>query len=509
MSVFGRQSMQNRQVSVAVTSDLGPGMHPRISIRGGQFGLLDAGGQRYGAPVILQNTPQGQQVILRVIIIGSNPKKSRIFFDQPYDPDNPGPPDCFSDNGLAPSVNAATPMARTCAECRFSQWGSDTSQVTGKKTKACDEKKKLAVLVVGDTTRMAYELQVPPATLKNMAKYANMLAGQNAPGTNRKADVSDFVTAMFFVPGSTGVLDFTPYAWLTSSYIGQSGAIEVAVDAQLQPLMAPQGGEDVGALIDDIWQTNELDELLGLRDQAWQAPALSSPLPGMTGYIAHQVGHAAVEAAVAPPYPHGGAPQSAPVPGMPAVHTAAQPMSAVPGAPVAPLSPYGHGTPQHQAQQPVRAFVPPALPVGQPQAGAAPAPSHAPVTAPQPAGATPQAGGGRGRRRKSDGPAPPGNVTQFVPPGAAPTAPTAPAIGHMEIIPPQQPQVPPAMPGAAPQQEEIPPFLRRNNGSQPIPAAQGHTPGAPAFGMANPPAPATGVQGAIDAAFNLPTGRRG
>src|SRR5215472_10702176 len=125
MSVFGRQSMQHRQVSTAVTSDLGPGMHPRISIQGGQFALLDAGGLRYGAPVILQNTPQGQRVILRAIIIGSNPKKSRVFFDQPFDPANPGPPDCFSDNGLAPSVNATTPMARTCAECTFAQWGSD------------------------------------------------------------------------------------------------------------------------------------------------------------------------------------------------------------------------------------------------------------------------------------------------------------------------------------------------------------------------------------------------
>ena len=116
MSVFGRQSTHERAVSAALLSDLGPGMHPRVSIRGGQFALVDAAGMRYGAPVLLQNTAQGQKLVMLAIIVGSNPKKSRVFYADKYDPDSPGPPDCYSDNGLAPSSNSSTPQARTCAE---------------------------------------------------------------------------------------------------------------------------------------------------------------------------------------------------------------------------------------------------------------------------------------------------------------------------------------------------------------------------------------------------------
>jgi hypothetical protein len=290
MGVFGRQSMQDRAISAALLSDLGPGMHPRISIRGGQFALTDAGGQRYGAPVILQSTKEGQKMIMLAIIIGSNAKKSRIFYENAYDPDSPGPPDCYSDNGLAPSANASNPQARTCAECNWSKWGSDTSALTGKKTKACDEKKKLGIIVVNDTSGLSYELQIPPATLKNMAVYANMLQSFTPPGESRKADISDFITAISFVPGQTGILEFAPFAWINSAFIDEHGTLRVALDANNQPLLAPDEGQSVGDRIDEIWESGELNDLLGLKDVPWTPPALTGPLPGMTGYLEPQ-GH--------------------------------------------------------------------------------------------------------------------------------------------------------------------------------------------------------------------------
>ena len=63
--------LEGRNVAAAVAADLGPGMHPRVSIRGGAFHLIDAGGSRYAAPIILMNTPNGQVTTMRVIIIDS------------------------------------------------------------------------------------------------------------------------------------------------------------------------------------------------------------------------------------------------------------------------------------------------------------------------------------------------------------------------------------------------------------------------------------------------------
>ncbi|HEX8838236.1 MAG TPA: hypothetical protein VF748_14940 [Candidatus Acidoferrum sp.] len=285
-SIFDRNSTQERpSLGQSMLSELGGALHPRISIRGGSFALLDASGQRYGAPCILQQTPQGQKMVMLSIIVGSNPHKSRVYFDQPYDPDNPGPPDCFSDNGTAPSVNASNPQARTCAECEWGKWGSDTSQLTGKKTKACSEKKKIGILVVGDSTTHVYELQIPPATLKNLAKYVSQVVAISPPGTNRKAEPSDLITAISFVPGQTGILEFAAYAWLSSASFGPNGAIQVCLDAQGQPVVAADQGTEVADVIDEIWRGNELDEILGLKDQPWSPPALTGPLPGMHGRL--------------------------------------------------------------------------------------------------------------------------------------------------------------------------------------------------------------------------------
>jgi hypothetical protein len=440
MSIFNRNSMQERAgVSGAITSDLGPGLHPRISIRGGQFALVDAEGIRHGAPCILINTPQGQKMVMRVIIIGANKKKSRIFFERAYDQNNPGPPDCYSDNGFAPSVHAASPQARTCGECQWSKWGSDTSQLTGKKTKACSEKKKIAVLVLGDTTGLAYELQIPPATLKNMANYASKLKGHSPPGEQRPADPADCVTAISFISGQVGILEFAPAAWLNSE------------DAQNRPLPAPDGGAAAAGRIDEIWESGELDEILGLKDEPWTPPQLTGPLPGMIGFptaesliMQTDVDRAVVQAGSGPPtdasYTRQPAPQS---PYAPAPNAAvAAPVFAFPSA--APSSP-------PSVQQPT-----------QPQA---PSTSASPrKRGRQPAAGTPQ---------------------------------QEPA----QLVAPFQP---------AAQADEIPDFLRvgnRDNAFAPTVAAGAAPNPAPSHGMVDAGPPPSGIAAALSTAFSLNTKR--
>jgi hypothetical protein len=400
MTKMGFWDRERRGVSADLTSDLGPGMHPRISIKGGQFHLIDAG-TKYAAPIILKQTPQGQRVVMLAIIVGSNPKKSRIFYDQPYDPDNPGPPDCFSDNGVAPSADASSPQSRTCAECHFSKWGSDYSQLTNKKTKACSEKKKVAILVLGDTTRRPYELDVPPASLKNLATYAGLTAGHSPPGLTRKADIADFVTEISFVPGSTGVLSFEAHCWLSSVATGANEALEVTRDPQGRLTNAEDGGDSVGDLIDDIWENNELTALLGLEDRPWTPPA---------GFVGPGMQPVAIQG------PRNG----------PAAVTAPAPYTPQPGAiaqaPTQAFASPATAPPAGAEPQPARQRGRPRKPVGAPQQ-ALPEPQKATNVAPfqQAAAATEQAiPGFLHRPRTPPTPAPAGNgqfgLTEAAPP---------------------------------------------------------------------------------------------
>src|SRR5258708_22395202 len=404
------------------------------------------------------------------VIIGANPKKSRVFYAGAYDPDNPGPPDCFSDNGLAPSTDASNTQAYTCEVCEWGKWGSDPSKLTGKKTKACNEKKKIAVIVVGDTTGLSYELQIPPATLKNMATYTATLAQGSPPGEQRKADASDMVTAISFVPGQTGILEFSPFAWLTSAYIDSNGTLSVSTDEKMQPLMAPDDGASIGERIDDIWEAHELDDLLGLNDKPWTPPPNTSPLPGMVGYME--------------PQGQGGALQRGTVPAGTAVHG------------LLPSRPTTTGAPAPLAQSPY-------APAGAVASPYAPPAAAAPPTLPQ----------------------------QAAPPLAAPTA-NVPATTQRARKPRQAaaaPQVqaapfPQSVAGQPQQQANIPDFLRRGGGPRPGPippplptspavptgpgpAANPPADGAAAYGMMEAEAPPAAIENVLAAAIKLNTTR--
>ena len=260
-SIFSRPGV--KLVSQAAMADLGPGAHPRISIKGGRFSLVDAGGNKYPWP----------NLVLPVIIVGANPKVSKVYYEASFDPDVASPPTCYSDNGIAPSQLAAKKQARTCVECPYFGWGSDVSTITGKGTKMCHDKKKLAVLVVGDTAGHVYELQVSPASLRNLNKYAGLVGSHTTPDGSRKADLSDMVTALSFAPDQVGILKFDASAWIDS--IGPDGQMTMAGDGS--PAVSDDGGAAIAKRLDDIWESNVIDELVGLNDVPWTGAALPPP----------------------------------------------------------------------------------------------------------------------------------------------------------------------------------------------------------------------------------------
>ena len=330
------QNRQRRDLASSAMGGLNTGRPPHISIAGNRFTLIDAAGNQ--RPI--------QMLYLDVCVIDANASVSKIYYDPrvPYDPSaaEGAPPICWSDNGVGASSQASQPQSQSCSLCPHNAWGSATSQMTGKQTKACNDAKKLAVMVPGIPDQV-FLLRVPPASLKNLAKYTQTLLGHGV-------DLPDALTRLEFE--SQGVLKFTPVGYVD---------------------------EQTATATDAVLAKNATDMLVGRNDRPWTGPADAAKVE----YAQRQV--------LAPPPP---APGFAGTP-VPPPQPMAQAMQAQPfGAPPAgamgasPFAPAGMSSPpaatQAQAGPTPRKRGP-----NKPKTEPAPAPTSPPFMPAPPAAAMP------------------------------------------------------------------------------------------------------------------------
>lgn len=219
------QNRARRNLSTQAIGGITAGSPAHISIAGNRFTLIDDAG----------NEKPIQTLFLDLCVIDANASVSKIFFDPrtPFEPggDNSNPPICWSDNGIGASAQASQPQNASCQLCPQNAWGSAVSKATGKPVKACNDVKKLAVLVPG--IDMVFLLRIPPASLKGWGKYCNTLAGHGV-------DLPDAMTRLEFE--SQGVLKFTPVGYVD---------------------------EATAALTDKMVAAKATDNLVGRNDRPW------------------------------------------------------------------------------------------------------------------------------------------------------------------------------------------------------------------------------------------------
>ena len=116
---------------------------------------------------------------IEVIIVRANPSLSKTYYANGYVPGSADPPDCFSNDGVAPDAQAAHPQAAKCAACPHAVWGSKITD-NGSKAKACADAKRTAVMFPGDLETV-YLLRVPAASLKDLAQFADTLGKRRVP----------------------------------------------------------------------------------------------------------------------------------------------------------------------------------------------------------------------------------------------------------------------------------------------------------------------------------------
>lgn len=156
----------------------------RISIKGGKFRQMVNGEQ-------IKVSKDGE---LNIIIVDAAPL-SRTYYEGAYDPTNPAPPACWSNdtNTRKPSDDVAEPQARSCDDCKQNIKGSGQGN-----SRACRFGQRLAVALEGDLSTV-YQLQLPATSIFGdahgekmpMQAYSRFLAANGAPP-------AAVVTTMFF-----------------------------------------------------------------------------------------------------------------------------------------------------------------------------------------------------------------------------------------------------------------------------------------------------------------------
>ena len=251
-------SAPNPALADRFTGGLTAPQPPNISIRNGRFTVRGASGEtrRDIAPSLSMD----------VIIVDANAHVSRMLYAE-FDADNAQAPECFSDNGEGPSAFAAKPQAASCATCPQAVWGSKINQ-NGKAVPACASKKKVAVLVGGDSSGQLHLLAIPPNSLKGYRAYIDAVLGNGALPYQ-------LITRISFADGEIGTLKFDWVDYIPQQLVGH---------------------------VEGLIGSAEVDSVVGNKDKPRLA-VLAAPAP--VQQLEHQQ--------FAPPQQQGFAPQHQPV----------------------------------------------------------------------------------------------------------------------------------------------------------------------------------------------------
>ena len=145
------------------------GGFPVISIKGKVFHI-----QRGDERTLITKGEDGDPAsFLETVIVAVNPNKSKVFYDSGYEEGSVAKPTCYSNDGLAPAMDAETPQAKSCAACPNNAWGSRITD-NGGKGKACSDSMRLAIAAPGQLNDPML-LRVPAASLKTLGQFGQQL----------------------------------------------------------------------------------------------------------------------------------------------------------------------------------------------------------------------------------------------------------------------------------------------------------------------------------------------
>jgi hypothetical protein len=213
----------------AVSTDLmggGGGGFPVVSIKGKVFHI------RRGDETTLltkPDTPDEPAASIEAVILGVFPgagKTAKVFYGTNYTEGSDAKPECYSNDGEFPALDAENKQCESCAACPHNQWGSRISD-TGGKGKACADSKRLAIAAV-NALNDPMLLRVPAASLKPLTEFNKLLASRGYP-------FQEVVTKIGFdYTVAHPALTFKPIAVLDDATVDQvAAACDLEVTKQI------------------------------------------------------------------------------------------------------------------------------------------------------------------------------------------------------------------------------------------------------------------------------------
>jgi hypothetical protein len=191
--------------------------------------------------------------VMRVIVLDWAKERGRAYYTGAYDPEKASMPDCWSDDGVAPSANVKSPQSTACKTCPMAAKGSKVTD-NGKELTACQLHRMIAVVPA------AKPLEFPPLRLKLAitSDYDGQSPDHEANGWYAFRGYTDqlkargvkhtalLVTKMMFDPNvAYPKVLFAPDKWVAPDVV--------------QSLMPTILGPEVKALITGSWTPNGVD----------------------------------------------------------------------------------------------------------------------------------------------------------------------------------------------------------------------------------------------------------
>jgi hypothetical protein len=187
---------------------------------------------------------------LDVVVVGLSPAISKQWYDKRYTEGDNEAPDCFSIDGIKPDRASPKVQCASCAACPQNVWGSRTTEA-GKKAKACQDSRRIAVVPLGDIQNDGYGgpmlLRVPPMSLANLAKYTTEIGRYGAQPFMIQTQLH------FNYDVAYPMIEFTALGWLDEA---QASAVAEVMDSPLIERMLET--EVVEASADPVGEQNAL-----------------------------------------------------------------------------------------------------------------------------------------------------------------------------------------------------------------------------------------------------------
>src|SRR4029077_17904314 len=149
-----------------------------------------------------------------VIVVGLASGVSKTYYPGQYTEGSVEKPDCMSANGVTPDVGVPNRQSTHCATCPQNQWGSRTT-AQGKRAKACQDARRLAVVPSGDEANDTYGgpmlFRIPAMSLGALDRSCRDLDRSNV-------DISQVVTRLGFVSSlAYPSITFEAVGWVESA----------------------------------------------------------------------------------------------------------------------------------------------------------------------------------------------------------------------------------------------------------------------------------------------------